>query len=539
MFGFGLGVTICVALLFRLVGGGDAGTVDVRPRVAEEAHEPAHVPAHLPRPAAAVEPSGLQPEADLADGVATDPEVATPDAPAPLPALHGRVTRLADGSPLAGWTVFALMPNGFGLRAHSPIGADGGFRLEGVPAWVRELHVGLPRSAKRIVVQNFAPRPARIELPANPFDRPLELVADTGWIAEGTVVSSHGGVPADAWVEWRGARTVRSEVGVDGRFRLLDIQPTEPDGFTGEIGAGAPLHADHSLAWRLFEHARIEPGIRILLDGGVGALAGRLLDPDGARVPGRFLSLLEDVADLPAKLVARHEIGAIMGKQGAHTPRTRGQAMSKSVDASSEHYRLEGLAPGIYSVLVEPANASLAVAIGAFRRKAPTEPQLQADRDATLEAQHAPAPVMVREVIVRAGETTRLDVVFPWGGSVEGVVRDLGGTPVPGVLVRATQETYAAVISEVDESTLRALDPQEWAEVRLEELSWGPTVVVDRESGQAVSDAEGRFVIGQLPAGNFHVTAFREGADVLRGRRPVNRLGEGEARVLDLVVQLR
>ncbi|HEX2252632.1 MAG TPA: carboxypeptidase regulatory-like domain-containing protein, partial [Thermoanaerobaculia bacterium] len=201
--------------------------------------------------------------------------------------LAGRLEE-ADGQPVAGGAVLlrsAHPPRGTsGAWQPRPVAeavsdGEGHFRFEDVAAGSAVLEVTAPGYVR--------PEPVPVEIAAGPHDEePSELVVvlTPGARVEGTV-RDEGGEPV-AEVPVRVGR-VRDTTDAEGRFRLDGVEPGR------RMLVAAHLEYD-----RLVREVEVEPaGSRfdLVLTGG-WPVSGRVVDQDGAPVPGAEVRLTGDPA---------------------------------------------------------------------------------------------------------------------------------------------------------------------------------------------------------------------------------------------------
>ncbi len=255
--------------------------------------------------------------------------------------------------------------------------SGGRFVLDHVPPDADRLRV--PAYATRsegFVTQR--PGEAVVDIPVGEDDvHGLVVRLDTGWALRGLVTDGYGTPVADAEVELHGFGTTTAE---DGTFLLRDVMLPD-DARKAWCRASAPGHVPDVEELLVPGEPAVAGPVHLVL-ATAGAIEGRVTDARGAPVAGAGLSVVGRMS-------------------GVFEPWDRWVEPAWS-DADGR-YRIDVAPPGRLLVSArEPDD-------GAARQ--------------------------VPDVLVHAGETTWLDVVFVTGSRVGGRVTDETGRPVEGVLL--------------------------------------------------------------------------------------------------------
>lgn len=286
-------------------------------------------------------------------------------------------------------------------RVYAVSDERGRLRVEGLVAGRWSLEARAP---------GHAPVEAEVQVPAA---RELTVELPAASVVEGFVVDERGQPAAGAEVLLGGPQAYSMVTGEGG-------------GFSVEVAPGT-----YVLTARRGESA--------------GALERPLVVAMGRTVRGLQVRLGQG-AEVHGQVVARASGAPMAGARVDVSPRLANGDSGRAVADEQGAYRVPGLAPGSYDVVVSAPGYSEA---------------------------------MRRGVTLRPGERFELRFELSGTGGVEGVVRDGGGRPVVGALVRAQPE---------------GLVPQ--AESAIE----------------ARTDAQGRYQLSGLPAGPALVSVRKEPA---------------------------
>ncbi len=396
----------------------------------------------------------------------------------PTRTLSGRVLRLADRSPVTGRRLAS------GAEETTTDDADGTFSFRALPG-DRTINLGLPR---RWVV---------VPLPETEGDlTDLELVVDTGWIVHGSVTSPRGDPIPGAGVVVAGERT---PCGSGGLFRVKDVAPGgRPDQV--RVVARAPGHAEESLPAFLFPDVRVAPPLAFELHA-AGSIEGWLRATPGRGVEGMPVEVLLE----------------LQPRGFGRVPET----LRANADAEGR-YRIDGVPEGTYLVLAGPPPRDVDE-VAVLRALGYVDDTAPADLDL-----HTTARVWLRDVVVRSGEATRLDVDLPEGAGITGVARDGSGAALAGVRVEAVrEETWTFERGRQAESTVRGFAAQ---------VSVDGTGRVSSRVGAAESAADGTYAIGGLPPGPIRLVATTPSQPGWQAETRELVVAAGERRAVDLVL---
>lgn len=489
--------------------------------------------------------------------------------------LRGRIVRLADGSPLSGWTLTApyeavvamsdpeerARADGFSTTV-ATLDEDGRFVLDNMAESIDRLDVQRRPPSLRETTTFELP------LPPEPWREELELVADTGWVITGRLLSTTGAPLENAFVRTQGSDgalivpppsqqpELFEGAQPDGRFRLVDVLPSIGRYERGnprpiseartKLIARAALHLRRELSLELTDTSRRLDGVDIVLES-AGAIEGRVMGADGVAAP--WLSLSLPLRIEPSRLIAPDDIPG-SGKKGLARARVPGDEITEEELALGElptHYRIDHVPEGRYVLRLVPGIAAQVQSIDVDSARSlatlffSSADDVQAAEEAevakargevvpapTRPIELAPPEVWVQEVDVRAGQVTRLDLRMPWGGVLAGRVRGAGGAPIEGAKLSVSRELEwelgPAEESELRRATIGKL-------VLLHDLDpAGSRARVQAGTAQARTDETGAFVLGRLPEGELTLTVKPPAGSGLVSVSQVLDFGEAERR---------
>lgn len=398
--------------------------------------------------------------------------------------VQGRVVRASDQKPIADAKLEASTGDWLG-RATTD--ASGRFTLAGAPAGAVGLVVSAENMVPRVVTVN-APRGAAPD---------IEIALQSGVKLEGTVVEKNAPVA--------NARVLLRQGGVPLPFERRETK-TDAQGrftFAGLPAAECHVHArlDKAISpvavVRTDDAHDAEP-VKLEL-GPAGSIAGRV-SCGGAPVPGAKLSVKDE--DSPTPLIATSDSQGKFsiepvppGVELELRAEAKGFARARLGASSEEAVDVVLQRAAILVVSVTPPAQEIEVEGGDGERRLLQWGGVLDDLSpgATWVVAKTPgrAPAS-RQVELKEGETTRVDIDLKAGSTLEGTCSSEDGAPVAGATIVAT-------------------DPAS-----------GPLAA----GATATSDAEGRFKLDDLAAGKHRVIAVAAGyiegdAEVADGARTV------------------
>ncbi|GJM21079.1 MAG: hypothetical protein DHS20C15_09940 [Planctomycetota bacterium] len=460
-------------------GGGSLRAPSTSPEIA------ATLPETSATPASSEQPTPLEP-------------APTPPHAAPKPStarLAGRVSRLADGAPLVGWTLRTprrdASPGGATdgpVRLQTSTDDSGRFVFEAAPLELERLELSSPRQVK--LRGSF-----ELPLPDDAYERELDLIADTGWILEGTLRSAAGLALRDPLVV--GALGASVVPDANGRFRLEDVGPRALEPGLFDLEFGAELHERVTRTLSLRDDLRVVRDLNVELRA-AGAIEGRVLGADGYAYDVELVSLPLRFTDAGPRAVspALHS-GPMVAVSSFMMPlRGPGEVVSEHTLTATDdpvHYRVDSVPPGRYSLRVQPEVRDVTHVYAS---------QLQATRGLGDTPYSAPE-LWLREVTVRAGEVTRLDIHLPWGAGLRGRVLDALGAGLPDARVELLQQLRWQHDSDI--GLFVHSDDDLVLTQRSHPNGSGSEALLEITLASAITDADGEFGLGSLPPGEVLV----------------------------------
>ena len=357
---------------------------------------------------------------DVAPSQAT-PEPQAPHISGPTRTVTGRVVRASDGTPMEDIDVAyreRAAPPAEGVAARvqqadadatgdkadatdwntlatTKTAADGTFSLD------------VPEAAERLSLSTSR-RTQEVDLPGGERGaRSLEIVFDSGFRVAGRVVDEAGAPLVGASVDV--AKQSEGVTDEAGRFLLKDIAPEDRETVV-EARAWAPWRvrtkADVIVPRDVTELPQVE--LRLV---GSGRVEGRVTHADGSPV-----------------VMATVDVAFRMETGGGNEPT---QDMSTT---TNEHgaYDIDHVPAARY--LVRAGGRSMSLLSMAYHVESNGQGGAGLAAGGTQPGDPVPE-AWVQDVVVSAGQVTRLDIVLPAGALLAGRVLDAGGAPVPGAHV--------------------------------------------------------------------------------------------------------